>query len=267
MADDQHTTEQASIASRSTPRLVVVTGAAGGVGRHCCARFLAAGDHVVALGRTAAALDALRDQLADDRLDVRTCDVSDEHDVAATFATFDGVPDVLVNNAGIARSSALGRTTLADWDAHLRSNATGPFLCTREVLDRMHERGSGAIVTVASTVGRVGSPYTAAYAASKHAAVGLMRVASAELAGSGATANAVCPTFIDTPMTQASVERIVDRTGRDADDARRTLGRQSPLGRLLDPEEVAAAVLWLASSDARSVNGQTLILDGGGIQA
>lgn len=265
MANGQQGTEQTSNAF-VTPRTVVVSGAAGGVGRRCCARFLAAGDRVVALGRTPAALDALRADLGP-QLEVRRCDVSDEDDVRATFAALGGTPDVLVNNAGIARSSALGRTTLADWDEHLRINATGPFLCTREVLDGMRERGSGAIVTVASTVGRVGSPYTAAYAASKHAAVGLMRVASAELAGSGATANAVCPTFIDTPMTQASVDRIVDRTGRDADDARRALGQQSPLGRLLDPDEVAATVLWLASTDARSINGQTVVLDGGGIQS
>lgn len=265
MANGQQGTEQVRNVSAG-PRTVVISGAAGGVGRRCCARFLAAGDRVVALGRTAAALDALRAELGP-QLEVHRCDVGDEDAVRAAFAALGGTPDVLVNNAGIARSSALGRTTLADWDEHLRINATGPFLCTREVLDGMRERGSGAIITVASTVGRIGSPYTAAYAASKHAAVGLMRVASAELAGSGATANAVCPTFIDTPMTQASVERIVDRTGRDVDDARRALGQQSPLGRLLDPDEVAATVLWLASTDARSINGQTLILDGGGIQA
>jgi NAD(P)-dependent dehydrogenase (short-subunit alcohol dehydrogenase family) len=265
MADGRQGTEQHS-STLPAGRMVVISGAAGGVGRHCCARFLAGGDRVVALGRNVAALEALRDELGDG-LDVRPCDVSDEDAVRATFAALDGTPDVLVNNAGIARSAALGRTTLADWDDHLRVNATGPFLCTREVIDGMRERGAGAIVTVASTVARVGSPYTAAYAASKHAAVGLMRVASAELAGSGATANAVCPTFIDTPMTAASVERIADRTGRDAEAARQALGRQSPLGRLLDPDEVAASVHWLASTDARSINGQTVVLDGGGIQS
>ncbi len=265
MANDQQITAQTRNTTR-TPRTVVISGAAGGVGRHCCARFVAAGDRVVALGRNVAALEALRAELGDG-LDVRPCDVSDEDAVRATFAALDGTPDVLVNNAGIARSAPLGRTTLADWNEHLQVNATGPFLCTREVIDGMRERGSGAIVTVASTVARVGAPYTAAYAASKHAAVGLMRVASAELAGSGATANAVCPTFIDTPMTAASVARIADRTGRDADAAREALGRQSPLGRLLDPDEVAASVLWLASTDARSLNGQTMVLDGGGLQS
>jgi NAD(P)-dependent dehydrogenase (short-subunit alcohol dehydrogenase family) len=264
--DGLHTTSTTSGPS-GPGRLVVVTGASGGVGRACCARFLAAGDRVVALGRRAEALDALAQELDGERLTVRRCDVTSEADVVDVFGALDGTPDVLVNNAGIARSAPLHRTTLADWEDHQRVNATGPFLGTRAVIAGMRARGSGAIVTVASTVGRVGTPYTAAYAASKHAAVGLMRVAAAELAGSGATANAVCPTFVDSPMTDRSVDRIAERTGRDADEARDALGGSSPLGRLLDPDEVAAAVAWLASPDARSLNGQTLILDGGGIQA
>jgi NAD(P)-dependent dehydrogenase (short-subunit alcohol dehydrogenase family) len=130
----------------------------------------------------------------------------------------------------------------------------------------MRKRGSGTIVTVASTAGRVGAPYTSAYTASKHAAIGLMRAVAAEFAGSGATANAVCPTFVDTDMTRASVQRIVETTGRSAEESVDALASASPLGRLLTPEEVAAAVLWLASPAAAAINGQTLILDGGGIQ-
>lgn len=245
-------------------RLVVVTGAAGGVGRACVERFLAAGDRVVALGRTAAALEGLLLALdGPERLTTRTCDVTDEDAVAAAFAALDATPDVLVNNAGIAESAPLGRTTLDGWRRQLDVNATGPFLCTRAVIDGVRRRGTGAIVTVASTAGRVGAPYTAAYTASKHAAVGLMRVTAAELAGTGATANAVCPTFVDTPMTDRSVAGIVAVTGRDADDARQALGNSSPLGRLLDVDEVAAAVAYLASPAATAINGQTLTLDGG----
>ena len=130
----------------------------------------------------------------------------------------------------------------------------------------MRERGRGAIVTVASTAGRAGAPYTAAYTASKHAAVGLMRAIAAELAGSGVTANAVCPAFVDTPMTERSVANIVRRTGRSEAESTAALAASSPLGRLLDPDEVAAAVVWLASPDAAAISGQTLVLDGGGIQ-
>jgi NAD(P)-dependent dehydrogenase (short-subunit alcohol dehydrogenase family) len=167
----------------------------------------------------------------------------------------------------VAESAPLQRTTLASWRRHLDVNATGAFLCTRAALPAMLERDAGRVVTVASTAGRVGTRYTAAYTASKHAAVGLMRAVAAEVAGTGVTANAVCPAFADTELTRRSVARIAEATGRDADAARAALERASPLGRLLDPGEVADAVVWLASPAAAAVNGQTLVLDGGGVQA
>jgi NAD(P)-dependent dehydrogenase (short-subunit alcohol dehydrogenase family) len=227
-------------------RLVVVTGGGGGIGRAVVARFEALGDRVVGVGR-------------------RECDVTDESAVTALFDRL-GPVDVLVNNAGVGESAPLHRTTLESWRAHLDVNATGAFLCTRAAVPGMRERGRGAIVTVASTAGRVGAPYTAAYTASKHAAVGLMRAVAAELAGTGVTANAVCPAFVDTPMTERSVANIVRRTGRSEAESAAALAASSPLGRLLDPDEVAAAVVWLASPDAAAISGQTLVLDGGGIQ-
>ena len=227
-------------------RLVVVTGGGGGIGRATAARFAALGDDVLAPGR-------------------EECDVTDEASVEAFFERA-GAVDVLVNNAGMGESAPLARTTLASWRAHLDVNATGAFLCTRAVIGGMRERGSGAVITVASTAGRAGTPYTAAYTAAKHAAVGLMRAAAAELAGKGVTANAVCPTFVETAMTERSVANIADRTGRSRDEAHRALAEASPLGRLLDPDEVAAAVVWLASPEAAGISGQTLVIDGGGIQ-
>jgi NAD(P)-dependent dehydrogenase (short-subunit alcohol dehydrogenase family) len=172
-----------------------------------------------------------------------------------------------VNNAGTAASAPLHRTSLESWERHHAVNATGPFLCIRAVIDDMRRRGDGAIVTVASTAARVGAPYTAAYAASKHAALGITRVAAAELAGTGARANAVCPAFVDTEMTARSIERIARTTSRSPEESAAALAQSSPLGRLLDPGEVAAAVVWLASPEAASINGQTVVLDGGGIQA
>jgi NAD(P)-dependent dehydrogenase (short-subunit alcohol dehydrogenase family) len=130
----------------------------------------------------------------------------------------------------------------------------------------MVERDAGRVVTVASTAGRVGYRYTAGYTASKHAAVGLMRAVAAEVAGTGVTANAVCPAFVRTDMTARSVERIAATTGRSAEEGEAALARSSPLGRLLEPEEVAFAVAFLAAPEAGAINGQTLILDGGGIQ-
>jgi NAD(P)-dependent dehydrogenase (short-subunit alcohol dehydrogenase family) len=226
-------------------RLVVVTGGGGGIGRAVAERF--AGDRVLAPGRA-------------------ECDVTDEASVTAFFEQA-GPVDVLVNNAGFAETAPVYGITLESWRAHLDVNATGAFLCTRAVVAGMRERGRGTIVTVASTAGRVGMPYTAAYTAAKHAAVGLMRAVAAELAGTGVTANAVCPTFVDTPMTDRSVAKIAAHTGRTDAESRAALGAVSPLDRLLRPDEVAAAVAWLASPEAAAISGQTLVLDGGGIQA
>ena len=241
-------------------RVVVVTGGGKGIGKAVVARFAAAGDRVVAVGRDRDALETAG------AADAEVCDVTDEEQVEALFARV-GRVDVLVLNAGVAASARLERTTLADWHSHLDVNATGAFLCTRAALGGMRERDSGRIVTVASTAALVGSRYTAAYAASKHAAVGLMRSVAAEVAGTGVTANAVCPTYVRTDMTRRSIERIVATTDRSAQDAEAALAAQSPLGRLLEPEEVAFAVAFLAAPEAGAINGQALVLDGGGIQA
>jgi NAD(P)-dependent dehydrogenase (short-subunit alcohol dehydrogenase family) len=119
---------------------------------------------------------------------------------------------------------------------------------------------------IASTASHAGAPYVAAYTASKHAVLGLTRAIAAEVAGTGVTANAVCPTFTRTDMTERTLWNIMEKTGRTAEAAAATLTAQSPLGRLLEPEEVAAAVAYLVSDSARAVNGQSLVLDGGGVQ-
>jgi NAD(P)-dependent dehydrogenase (short-subunit alcohol dehydrogenase family) len=131
----------------------------------------------------------------------------------------------------------------------------------------MLKRGTGRIVTIASVAGLAGARYTAAYAASKHAAIGLMRAAAAEVAGTGVTANAVCPTWVRSDMTRRAVANIVEKTGRNAEEAEASLVTMSPLGRLLEPEEIAFAVQFLASPEAGAINGQTLVMDGGGIQS
>lgn len=245
-------------------RVVVVTGASGGIGRALVERFAGSGDAVVGLGRDKEALDAVASEVAGD-VSVRVCDVTLEAAVAEALAGL-GRVDVLVNNAGVSDSAPLGKTSLASWEAQMAVNATGPFLCSRAVVDGMRRRGWGRIVTVASTSGRAGSRYTGAYTASKHAAIGLMRALAAELAGTGVTANAVCPAFVDTPMTAESVRRIVERTGRSEEEARGALAALAPLGRLVEPAEVAGAVAYLASEEAAAINGQALVLDGGGIQ-
>ncbi|HEY7594017.1 MAG TPA: SDR family oxidoreductase [Actinophytocola sp.] len=228
-------------------RLVVITGGTKGIGAAISRRFADAGDKVVALGRA-------------------DLDVTDEVAVGHVLGSL-GEIDVLVNNAGIATSAPVHRTTVEDWQAQLEVNATGAFLCTRAVLPGMRERDRGRIVTVASTAAHVGQLYTAGYTASKHAAVGLMRTVAAEVAGSGVTANAVCPTFVRTDMTTRTIRRVAEATGQSEEDSETSIARLSPLGRLLEPDEVAFAVAFLAAPEAGAINGQTIVLDGGGIQA
>jgi NAD(P)-dependent dehydrogenase (short-subunit alcohol dehydrogenase family) len=249
-------------------RLVVVTGGAGGIGRSISLRLARRGHQVVALGRDEDKLDALERAARAEGLAVagRRCDITDEERVAATIGRL-GTVGILVNNAGVATTAPVHRTGLDEWERHMRTNATGAFLVTRAVLPGMRESGWGRIVFIASTAALAGTPYTAAYTASKHAMLGLTRVVAAEVAGSGVTSNAICPTFARTPMTERSVARISARTRRDAGEAEAALAQASPLGRLLEPDEVAAAVEFFIGDDAGSVNGQTLVLDGGGLQA
>jgi NAD(P)-dependent dehydrogenase (short-subunit alcohol dehydrogenase family) len=247
-------------------RRVVVTGGAKGIGLAVVERFAALGDEVHALGRDEEALRRLAGGDHPAPIATAVCDVTDEDAVQRTFEALGDV-DVLVNNAGIGESAPIGRTTLRSWCEHFDVNVTGPFLCTRAVVDGMRARGTGSIITVASTAGRVGAPYTSAYTASKHAAVGLTRAVAAELAGTGVRVNAVCPTFVRTPMTGRSIARIVEKTGRTPEEAERALADQTPLGRLLEPDEVAAAVVFLASDAAAAITGQALVIDGGAIQA
>ena len=235
-------------------RVAVVTGASRGIGRAVARRLAADGLLVVAVGRDEAALKetATADE---ERISTLACDVTDEEQVAERIGGRDRV-DVLVNNAGAASSARVDRTPLDEWAGLMAVNATAPFLCTRAVVGGMRERGWGRIVTVASVAGLAGAPYIAAYAASKHAAVGLMRAVAAELRGTGVTANSVCPAYVRTEMTERTIANIVRRTGRTAEEA------AAALGTILDPAAVADAVAWLAGDGAAAVNGREIVLDG-----
>jgi NAD(P)-dependent dehydrogenase (short-subunit alcohol dehydrogenase family) len=246
----------------------VVTGAGRGIGAAIARALGRAGARVVLAARNVDEIESVAREIASGggaAWAVR-CDVADAEAVERLRAEAEsrlGSVGILVNNAGIATSAPLKRQTLDEWRRVFAVNVEGAFLVTRAFLPPMVERGWGRVVNIASVAGRTGAPYIAAYAASKHALVGMTRALAAEVAPSGVTVNALCPGYVDTPMTDGSVERIVAKTGRPAEEARRRIVEANPQGRLIEPEEVAFLTLTLCDERARGVNGQTIGIDGG----
>ncbi len=255
-----------------TGRIALVTGGGRGIGREAALALASAGADVAVAARSA---NELTDTVAEIRAAGRrgeaiVCDVTVRAQVEAMVAQVKsalGEPLILVNNAGIAGSAKLTDTTDEMWDSMLRVNATGAFYCTRAVLPMMLQAKWGRIVNVASIAAKVGAPYIAAYAASKHALLGLTRAVAAEVATRGITVNAVCPGYVDTGMTDASTANISARTGRSEQDARKILEGFSPQGRLMTAGEVAALITFLCSQTARGITGQGIVLDGGAQQS
>jgi NAD(P)-dependent dehydrogenase (short-subunit alcohol dehydrogenase family) len=195
-------------------------------------------------------------------------DITDPIAVESVFADTErawGTVDVLVANAGAGFSARLERTDDGQWNRMLALNLTAPFRCLRRAVPGMRTGGWGRAVVIASTASRVGEPYIAAYTASKHGVLGLVRSAAAELADAGITVNAICPGYLDTSMTDATIANIAAASGRTQNEARAILERKQPIGRLIDPDEVAAAVLFCIDSPALS--GQGITIDGGSVQA
>lgn len=252
-------------------RHAVVTGGGRGIGAAIAAALAGEGATVSVLGRDPARLDARVQSLGGGtRAQGVAVDVTDEASVKSAFAAVRarfGRVDILVNNAGQAGSAPLAKTDLALWQRMLAANLTGTFLCTREALPEMTARGEGRIVNVASTAGLVGYAYVAAYCAAKHGVVGLTRAVALECAKTGVTVNAVCPGYTETDMVGDAVANIVAKTGKTESEARAALVARNPQGRMVRPEEVASAVLWLCLPASSSINGQAIAVAGGEVMA
>lgn len=236
-------------------RRVFVTGGGSGIGLSIAQAFREQGDEVMISGRDRERLEASGFPFV--QFDV--CDA------AATSAALASVPpiDVFVANAGGAATAPLLRTSGDDWDRMLALNLTSVWRSAVAAVPQMIERGWGRFIAVASTAAVKGYAYAGAYAAAKHGTLGMIRSLALELAKTGVTANAICPGYTDTPMLRGAIDHVAARTGREKDHAQASFTRLNPMGRLISPEEVASAALWLASDGAASVNGQAIMIDGG----
>ena len=235
---------------------VLITGGGSGLGADLARGFAAAGADVVIAGRRA---DALA-RVATGGIRAVQADVTDEASVQAMFAAA-GACDIVIANAGAADSAPMARTTLAQWNAMIAVNLTGVFLTLRDGLNQMP--GWGRLIAISSTAGLRGYPKITPYAAAKHGVIGLTRSLALEIARKDITVNALCPGYLDTEMTDHSVAVIMQKTGRTEAEARATLAAMSPQNRLIQPQEVTAAALWLCAPGAEGINGQALAINGG----
>jgi NAD(P)-dependent dehydrogenase (short-subunit alcohol dehydrogenase family) len=244
-----------------------VTGAGRGIGSAVAQRLAAAGHQVALTARSEDELFKVAAGLPGRAL-VVPGDLTDPDFVETLYARIErewGPVEVLVANAGAAVSAPLARTTDEIWDAQLAINLTAPFRCLRRAVPSMVTAGWGRVIVMASAAAKAGGPYVSAYTAAKHGVLGLVRSAAAELAHSGVTVNAVCPGYVDTPMTDASVRNIAERTSLTAEDARERLAAMQPIGRLITPAEVADVVALLVESGG--ITGQGINVDGGAVQS
>lgn len=237
-------------------RRVVITGAAGGIGRECVRAFLAEGDRVVACGHTEAKLEQFVAGLdAGDRVESRVFDVTDREAVYAAFESI-GAHDVFVANAGICRQARLDEDDSDEvWRDVLAVNLDGAYYTIRAASRELVEGGS--IVAVSSGLGKNARPGYEAYTASKHGVLGLVKSVAQELADRGIRCNAVCPGWVDTSMAASDVERTAERRGMAPEEFRAEAEGEIPLERFVDPAEVASLIRFLASEEASAITGQS----------
>jgi NAD(P)-dependent dehydrogenase (short-subunit alcohol dehydrogenase family) len=250
----------------------VVTGAGRGIGRSIALALAQAGANVAVTARTSSEIEQLVAEIQEmGRKSIAvTCDVTDPQQVthmATTLIEGLGGVDILVNNAGNAGSHKFLNHPDELWQRMLSINLTSVYYVTKAFVPALIDQRHGRIINIASIASRVGGSYIAAYTAAKHGVLGLTRALAVELMPYNITVNAICPGYVNTPMTDASVSNIVSRTGMPESKAREALENTSPQKRLIEPEEVAAIAVFLAQDSNRGITGQAINIDGGGVMS
>jgi NAD(P)-dependent dehydrogenase (short-subunit alcohol dehydrogenase family) len=250
----------------------VVTGAGRGIGRSIALALANAGADVAVTARSRSELDTLVSEIS--ALGRRglavACDVTDPEQVqrmATTLLEGLGGIDILVNNAGSAGSHKFLNHSDELWHRMLAVNLTSVYYVSKAFTPALVEQRSGRIITIASIASRVGGGYIAAYTAAKHGVLGLTRALATELLPYNITVNAICPGYVDTPMTDGSIANITARTGMSEAQARETLAKTSPQHRLIEPGEVASIAVFLAQESSKGITGQAINIDGGGVMS
>lgn len=246
----------------------LVTGAGSGIGEAIARTLHEAGAKVTLAGRRAEPLVVLSGELGPDRSLVLA-----GFDVTSRGAVETGLEEarkafgpvtIVINNAGQAPSAPFHKTSVELWEKVIGVDLTGVFHVAQACLADLKAAGPrGRLINIASIAGLKGFSYVTAYCAAKHGVIGLTRALAHELATTGVTVNAVCPGYTDTPLVSDAVDAIMSKTGRSKDEVLAELTKGNPQGRLIDPQEIADAVLYLASPAARSVNGQAITIAGG----
>lgn len=239
---------------------VLITGGGTGLGANMALGFAQSGAEVIISGRRSEPLNMVAAKANNIRIVI--ADVTNENSVAAMFAAV-GPCDIVIANAGVAESAAFGRVTMEHWNAMLAVNLTGVFLTLRDGLNQM--QGWGRLIAIASTASLKGFAYVAPYAAAKHGVIGLIKSLALEVAKRPITVNAICPGYLNTEMTDRSVEAIVKKSGQTSEVVRQTLASQNAHGRMVELAEVTAIALRLCGEGSDIINGQAIAIPDGGL--
>jgi len=244
-------------------RHALITGGGTGIGAACATHLHAAGAKISVLGRRMEPLERTAAIVAGTAI---ACDVTDRDRIAAAFdeaRAANGPIEMLIVNAGIAESAPFHKMTRDSWDRIIAVNLTAAFDCAQAALPDLMASKNGRLVFIASVASLRGVPYAAHYAASKHGLLGLMRSLAAEYAKSNMTVNAVCPGYVETPMTYQSIARVMKKTGRSEEESRAVITNMNASGRLVHPDGIGTMVLTLCLPQSQDVNGAAVTIDGG----